>query len=189
MAARANAVELVSAAAVATAVDQVAVRMTLALATENPLLVCVMNGAVPFAGALLPRLQFPLQFTHVHVSRYGDATRGGELNWHSEPDLDVSGRHLVFIDDILDQGLTLAALRHWALARGAARVSIAVLVDKQVPDAQQRPVAADFVALRCEDRFLIGCGMDYQGYWRNLPAIYAVPTDSDPAPPRSGRVE
>lgn len=179
LAVRRRAIELVSAAAVAKAIDQVAVRMTLALAEENPLLICVMNGAVPFAGALLPRLQFPAQFTHVHVSRYGDATRGGELCWHSQPTLAVNDRHVVFLDDILDQGVTLAALGRWALDAGARQVSYAVLVDKQLAAPGKRPITADFAALECEDRFLIGYGMDYQGYWRNLPAIYAVDADAE----------
>jgi hypoxanthine phosphoribosyltransferase len=187
LAVRQRATEVVSAAAVLKAIDQLAVRMTLALADENPLLVCVMNGAVPFAGALLQRLQFPAQFTHVHVSRYGDATQGGELRWHSQPTVSLNGRHVVFLDDIFDQGVTLAALGRWALEGGAQQVSYAVLVDKQIAASAERPIVINFAALQCEDRFLIGYGMDYQGYWRNLPAIYAVDADAEAAAEREQR--
>ena len=149
--------------------------MTVALSGRNPLLVCVMHGAVPFAGTLLTRLQFPLEMTYVHVGRYGQETTGSDvLDWYARPRQSLAGRHVVFLDDILDQGHTLAALRDWALTEGADSVSTAVLVDKEIDGREQRPIAADFAALSCEDLFLFGCGMDYKGYWRNLPAIYAL---------------
>ena len=179
--ARRSAVELVSAAEVARAVDQVAVRMTVALAEENPLLLCVLEGGLPFAGWLLERLDCPLQAGHVNVGRYGDELEGQRLRWHAKPDLPLAGRHVVFVDDILDQGITLAELTIWAEQQGAERISVAVLVDKHVADAEARPIQADFVALTCPDRFLIGCGMDFKGYWRNLPAIYALADRMQPA--------
>ena len=154
------------------AVDQAAVRLAVLLHDENPLLLTVLNGALPFTAALLKRLHFPLEYACVQVSRYGSATTGGELQWHYRPSLNLVDRHVVVIDDVLDQGLTLAAIRDWALAAGAARVTLAVLVDKKV--AAERPVEADVAALVCPDRYLFGFGMDFQGYWRNLPAIYAL---------------
>jgi hypoxanthine phosphoribosyltransferase len=172
--ARRSAVELISADAVSKAIDQVAVRMTVALAECNPLFLCVLEGGIPFMGRLLGRLDFPLQAGHVHVGRYGDELEGHSLAWHSKPDLSLAGQHVVFIDDILDQGITLAELRTWALKQGAERVSVAVLVNKRITGAEARPIQADFVALECADHFLIGCGMDFKGYWRNLPAIYAL---------------
>jgi hypoxanthine phosphoribosyltransferase len=174
LAARASAEELVSAAEVRKAVDQVAVRMTVDLAQTNPVLISVLEGGLAFTGWLLKRLDFPLQTGYVHVGRYGDETTGGQLQWHARPTIKIEDRCVVFIDDILDKGITLTHLREWAFAQGAAQVKVAVLVDKQIPGAQQRPISADFIGLRAPDRFLFGCGMDYQGYWRNLPAIYAL---------------
>ena len=159
------------------AVDQLAVRLALEFGDANPWLLAVMHGALPFAGALLPRLGFPLQVGYLHVGRYRDATRGGELIWHAEPDYDLRGRVVLLVDDVLDRGDTLAALVRWATAAGAVAVKTVVLVDKLV-DAQ-RPIAADFTALECPDRYLFGCGMDYRGYWRNLPDIYALPVDME----------
>jgi hypoxanthine phosphoribosyltransferase len=177
--ARRQATQLVSADAVLKAIDQVAVRMTVVLAEQNPLLISVLEGGLPFAGLLLQRLDFPLQIAHVHVGRYGHETRGSQLHWYSKPRVSLAGRHVVFIDDILDQAITLAELRSWALEQGAAAVDVCVLVDKQIANAKQRPLQADFTALSCPDRFLFGCGMDYQGYWRNLPGIYAMAEESD----------
>ncbi len=172
--ARERGVELVSATAVQRAIDQVSVRLTLRLQETNPLFLVVMNGALPYAGELFRRFAFPLEYGFLHASRYGDQTRGGELQWHALPTQALTGRTVVLVDDILDRGETLAALRDWAAA-GAGVVLTTVLVNKTV--AQARPIAADFVALDCPDRYLFGCGMDFRGYWRNLPAIYALPDD------------
>ncbi len=174
LAARARAEEVISAAAVRKAVDQVAVRMTADLSHANPILISVLEGGLAFTGWLLKRLQFPLQTAYVHVGRYGDETSGSQLQWHARPTTDVKDRCVVFIDDILDQGITLAHLREWAIAEGAADVKVAVLIDKQIPEPHQRPSSADFIGVQAPDRFLFGCGMDYRGYWRNLPAVYAV---------------
>ena len=173
--ARERGVELVSAQAVQRAIDQVSVRLALRLQETNPLFLVVMHGALPYAGELFRRFAFPLEYGYLHASRYGGATRGGELQWHARPTQALTGRTVVLVDDILDRGETLATLRDWAMAAGAGVVLTTVLVDKTL--AQPRPIAADFAALACPDRYLFGCGMDFHGYWRNLPAIYALPDD------------
>jgi hypoxanthine phosphoribosyltransferase len=161
------------------AIDRLSVRLALRLADANPWLLAVMHGALPFAGALTMRLNLPLELGYLHVERYRRGTRGGVLEWRSTPDYDLAGRTVLLVDDVLDRGETLAELVRWARAAGAREVLTVVLVDKQV-DAE-RPVRADFAALECPDRYLFGWGMDYQGYWRNLPAIYALPDDLEGA--------
>jgi hypoxanthine phosphoribosyltransferase len=173
LAARARAELLVDGEAVQQAVDRLAVRITLRLHDANPWLLAVMHGGLPLAGWLMARVDFPLELGYLHVSRYRDATSGGELRWHALADYALAGRTVLLVDDVLDRGETLAALVRWARAAGARDVLTAVLVDKAVTLA--RPLAADFVALRCPDRFLFGCGMDYRGYWRNLSGIHALP--------------
>ena len=157
------------------AIDQVAVRMTTRLADEHPVLLCVLQGGFMYASELAKRFDFPLQVAFVHVARYGDRTEGGTLRWLTKPQLSVARRHVLLVDDILDQGITLTELVRWADESGARAVTTTVLVNKQV--TRPTVTAADYAALECPDRYLFGCGMDYQGYWRNLPGIYALPED------------
>lgn len=138
----------------------------------TPLLLSVMGGAVVFTGQILPRLHFPLDFDYVHATRYGKNTRGGELEWIVEPRESVAGRSVLLLDDILDEGHTLAAIRARLLDRGAAEVTCAVLTEKHT--GQNKPIRADFVGLVLPNRYVFGCGMDVEGAWRNLPAIYAL---------------
>ncbi len=150
------------------AIDRLAVRLAVALADEHPLLLCVLNGGLPFTAALMQRMQIPLTLSYVHVGRYGDATRGRELTWHAYPQEDLKGRHVVLVDDILDEGITLAALEAWCLEAGAGAVTTAVLMEKGEGGR------ATYAALPCPDRYVFGWGMDFEGHWRNLPAIYAL---------------
>lgn len=177
MGARTRAEEVVSAQAVQFAIDQTAVRLCVALGDANPLLLCVLQGGLPYTGELLKRLPFALELSYVHAGRYGSATRGQELVWYARPTIALRGRHVLLIDDIFDQGKTLSALVAWARAEGASSVVTTVLVDKKLRAPRQAAIEVDYPALRCPDRYLFGCGMDYRGYWRNLPAIYALPRD------------
>jgi hypoxanthine phosphoribosyltransferase len=144
------------------------------LAESNPLCLCVMNGGVVPTGQLLPRLDFPLQLDYLHVTRYRGETRGGDTHWLREPGLPLVGRTILVIDDILDQGLTLAAIVAHCQAQGAREVYTAVLADKQAPRAPGGLARADFTGLRLPDRYVFGYGLDYREYWRNAPGIYAV---------------
>ena len=175
LAARDRSEVLFSRETVLQAIDRLAVRVTVALAEENPLLVCVLNGGLPFAGALMQRLQFPLELTYLHVGRYGRETRGGELIWHARSPVSFRDRHVLLADDILDKGVTMAALKTHCLETGARAVSVAVLVRKALTEPDPERLTPDFQALACPDRYLFGWGMDYQGYWRNLPDIHVLP--------------
>jgi hypoxanthine phosphoribosyltransferase len=121
---------------------------------------------------LLPLLGFPLDFDYLHVSRYGNKRLGGELHWKVAPRENVVGRVVLVLDDILDEGETLHAIRERVMELGAIGFYSAVLADKQ--NGRSKPIAADFVGLKVPDRFVFGYGMDIHGAWRNLPAIYAV---------------
>lgn len=142
------------------------------LSETHPLVLSVMGGAVVFSGQLLPLLNFPLDFDYVHLSRYGDARSGGAMQWKVAPHESVRGRVVLLIDDILDEGHTLTALRERVLELGARHCYSAVFADKL--HGRPKPVQADFVGLKLPDRFVFGYGMDIEGAWRNLPAIYAV---------------
>ncbi|GGP19768.1 hypoxanthine-guanine phosphoribosyltransferase [Silvimonas iriomotensis] len=155
------------------AIDHMAARITDAMSSSNPIVYTIMNGGLIVSGHLLPRLRFPLECSYLHASRYRHETSGGQINWLVPPRDDMKGRTILIIDDILDEGHTLAAVIEDCLKRGAKEVKVAVLVDK-LHDRKAPGVKADFVGLEVEDRFLFGCGMDYQGYWRNTLCIYAV---------------
>ena len=161
-----------SAETVASAVSRVAVEITEKLRDTRPLLLCVMSGGVPFAGHLMTQLPFPLDFDYLHVTRYGQDTAGGALSWRTAPWTSVKGRTVLVVDDILDEGLTLAAIGERLLKLGATAVFTAVAAEKL--NGKEKPVRADFVALTVPDRFVFGFGMDVRGAWRNLPAIYAM---------------
>lgn len=154
------------------ALDRLGVAITGRLADRFPLALCVMGGAVVFAGQLLPRLAFPLQFDYLHATRYRDGTRGGEIEWCALPRSEVDGRVVLLMDDILDEGHTLAAVKSRLLEMGATRVEVAVLADKDIGLA--KPIRADYVGLTLPNRYVFGMGMDAYGLWRNLPGIYAM---------------
>ncbi|GAM08776.1 hypoxanthine-guanine phosphoribosyltransferase [Geobacter sp. OR-1] len=159
---------------VSAAIDRMAIEITSCLKDALPLVICVMNGGLIFAGQLLTRLVFPLELTYVHATRYGAATRGSSLNWVSRPAQDLRDRTVLLLDDILDEGVTLAAIAEWCREQGAADVMLAVLVYKRHDRKVSPGFRADFTGLETEDRFLFGYGLDFQGYWRNAPGIYAV---------------
>ena len=160
---------------VAAAVSRVAREITEKLGETNPLLLVVMSGGVPFAGHLMTQLHFPLEFDYLHVTRYGQETSGGALSWRAAPWTPVKGRTVVILDDILDEGLTLAAIVERMKELGASACYTAVATDKL--NGKKKPLKADFVALTVPDRFVFGYGMDVRGAFRNLPAIYAMKED------------
>ena len=154
------------------AIDRLAGEITARLRDAHPLVLTVMGGAVIFAGQLLPKLAFPLECDYLHATRYGNLTSGGELTWLVEPRIPVVGRTVLVLDDILDEGITLAAIKARLLAQGATSCLTAVLADKQT--GRPKPISADFTGVSLPNRYVFGCGMDVKGAWRNLPAIYAL---------------
>lgn len=162
--------------AVAQAIDRLATEMTERLAGNDdyPLVLTVMGGGVFFAGQVLPKLAFPLECDYLHATRYRDNLRGQGVAWVATPRAAVRDRAVLVLDDILDEGITLAAIKDRLLEQGARDCLIAVLTEKEI--GAPKPVEADFVGLRLPDRYVFGCGMDIRGVWRNLPAIYAVGT-------------
>lgn len=160
------------------ALDRMANEITRDLKDQNPLVICVMTGALITTGHLATRLHFPMEMDYIHATRYRGAVRGGDLHWLVEPRQSLKNRSVLIVDDIFDGGLTLAAIIDYCKQAGAREVRTAVMVSKN----RQREAGVDFepdyVGLTTEDRFLFGFGLDYQEYLRNVPGIYAVNTDS-----------
>ncbi len=163
---------LVSEAEMEQALDRMAGEIAKVLGDKDPLILCVMTGAVVAVGRLLPRLEFPLRLDYVHATRYQGATSGGDLAWRYRPSEAIRGEHILVVDDILDAGVTLDCVVRACREDGAASVYTAVLVEKDRPRAAD--LAADFVGVRVPDRYLIGYGLDYKHYFRNVRGVFAV---------------
>ncbi|MGA9852325.1 MAG: hypoxanthine-guanine phosphoribosyltransferase [Gammaproteobacteria bacterium] len=159
--------------AVQAAVGRLAEDITRVLADGNPLVLCVMTGGLIPAGWLLPRLRFPLQLDYVHATRYRGDIKGHDLEWRVRPEIPLGDRVVLLVDDIFDEGLTLARIVEDCRAQHACQVFTAVLVQKR-HDRNRGGMQPDFVGLTTPDKYLFGCGLDYKTYLRNLPAIYAV---------------
>jgi len=165
---------LVEESDVIAAIARIADEITAELKESNPVLICCMNGGLAFAGQLLTKLVFPLHIDYVHATRYGHKINGVALDWKARPQVDLTGRTVVLLDDILDEGVTLAAIAEYCRQQGAAKVMMAVLVEKLHLRKVTPGMRADFSGIEVGDRFLFGYGLDYKGYWRNAPGIYAV---------------
>lgn len=163
---------LYDAAAVEQALDHMANRIRADMAGGDVVVVCVMNGGLVATGALLTRLHFALRVDYMHATRYRERTSGDDLHWKVEPSQDLRDKDLLIVDDILDEGYTLDAIIRFCTAHGPASIRSAVLVQK-IHERGVRP-AVDYVGLTVPDRYVFGYGMDYKGYWRNAPGVFAV---------------
>ncbi|MCO6440188.1 MAG: hypoxanthine-guanine phosphoribosyltransferase [Nitrococcus mobilis] len=155
------------------ALDQMAREIEAELGGSMPVVLGVMTGALVPLGKLLPRLQFPLEVDYIHATRYHRSTRGADLVWLARPQTSLRERTVLIVDDILDEGHTLAGIIDECYEGGAHEVLAAVLVNKQ-HDRRFEGLEANFYGLEVEDRYVFGAGMDYKGYFRNLTGIYAV---------------
>jgi len=163
---------LVSGETIAKSIENMAADITAALSKEMPLVLCVLNGGLIPMAQLLLKLQFPLETDYLDATRYGKKTVGTNLSWLARPSIDINNRTVLVVDDIYDEGHTLAAICEYLKEAGAKNVYAAALLNK-VHDRKVDYVP-DFIGLDVEDRFVYGFGMDYQGYLRNVDGIYAV---------------
>lgn len=158
------------------AITQMARAIHADYADERPVYLTVMHGGLPFAaqlGLALGELGLDLEFDYLHATRYRGATSGGELVWKHRPATPLQGRRVLLVDDIVDEGHTLAAVRAWCTEQGARDVRIAALAVK-THDRCVEGVRADYKGVDVPDRYVFGYGMDFHEQGRNLPAIYAL---------------
>jgi hypoxanthine phosphoribosyltransferase len=144
---------------------------------DDPIVLCVMIGGVVLTGKLLTLLDFPLQVDYIHATRYDNKTVGETLEWVVTPRVSLKNRTVLIVDDILDRGVTLAAIVEYCKKQGAKEIKTAVLVEKEIfrpVDAVQK---ANYTGVMVENRYIFGYGMDYKGYLRNVPGIFSVATE------------
>ena len=162
-----------SEAEVEAALDRLARQISDKLADSNPLLLCVLHGARIVTDKLVARLPFPVQQDTLHATRYRGATAGGELLWKAKPRTSLHNRVVLIIDDILDEGATLAKIVAWCREQQCTAVYTAVLVEK-LHDHKLSAIRADFVGLQAADEYLFGYGMDYHEQLRDAAGIFAI---------------
>lgn len=161
-----------TAAEVSLAIDRMADQLRDHLSDQQSVvLLCVMRGGLYLAGQLMTRLNTPARLDYLQANRY-HGTAGQEIVWSKQPEFDLAGQTVVVVDDILDEGITLAAVVEYCQQAGASRVITAVLTEKD--NGLQKPLQADVVGLTVPNLYVFGCGMDVYGWWRNLPEIRAL---------------
>lgn len=159
--------------AVEAAYDRLAAEISPKLEGSDPLVLCVMIGGIVPTVEILRRLHYPYELDYVHATRYRGETSGKDVIWKVSPSARVEGRTVLIIDDILDEGHTLATIQAAVRAQQPKVLYTAVLVEKE--HARRNPeTTAEFVGLRVPDRYVFGGGMDYKNYLRFAPGIYAV---------------
>lgn len=145
------------------------------LADQNPTFLCVLNGAIVPMGQLLPLLDFPLKLDYIDATRYNGKMEGGDLRIVAKPRASVKDKVIVVMDDILDSGKTMQAIVDYLYSEGAKKVYTAVMIDKKDNREEGGLFQADFVGLQIPNQFIIGYGLDYEQYFRNLDGIYVMP--------------
>lgn len=153
--------------------DRIAGRIREDLADKDLVILCVMLGGLVPTVEITRRLSFPFELDYLHATRYRGETAGGELLWKVSPEIPLLDRHVLVIDDILDEGATLEAILRAVSAQEPASVHTAILLEKE-HERRDPDLNVDYLGGRVPDRYVFGAGMDYLGYFRQLPGVYAV---------------
>ena len=135
----------------------------------NPLFVCILKGSVFFTADLLRNVSTPAQIDFMVVSSYGTGTTSSTLKVKKDLSVDIKGKHVIVVEDIIDSGNTLYLLKDLLLSREPASVKICTLLDK--PDRRIKEVEVDYCGFKIPDEFVVGYGLDYDENYRTLPDI------------------
>ena len=154
----------------AEAVKALGQRITQDYQGKKPVFICILKGASVFFCDLIREIDLPLEIDFMVVSSYGASTKStGEVKLVKDLDRSIRGRDVIIVEDIVDSGMTLNFLKHTLLTRGAASLRIATLLDK--PARRVAPLSVDYSCFNIPDAFVVGYGLDYDEYYRNLPYI------------------
>lgn len=160
------------------ALNKLADKLNRQLKNTNPVVLCVMQGGLVFSGHLIAKLDCMLEIDYIHVTRYNNKISGGELLWKAYPATSLKDRTVLILDDIYDEGKTLQTIIQYCQQQGAAKVEAAVLLRKKhqrcINHRHTNETLSDNIALSVEDKYVFGFGMDYNGLYRQLNAIYAL---------------
>lgn len=142
------------------------------LASTNPLFICVLNGAFMFTGDLMKCVNFPCEITFIKLSSYEGIYTTGCVKEVIGLNESVVDRNVVVVEDIVDTGITMEKIIASLKAKGAKSIKVATFLQK--PEALQRDIQVDYVAMKIPNDFIVGYGLDYDGYGRNLKDIYTI---------------
>lgn len=155
-----------------TAIDNIAKKIEKDLAGSDPLFVAVLNGSFMFASELMKRINIPAEITFVKLSSYSGTSTTGNIKEIIGLTDSIENRTVVIIEDIVDTGNTIEKIITELGEQKPKEIKISTLLFK--PDALKKQVKLDYVALEIPSDFIVGYGLDYDGYGRNLPNIYKV---------------
>jgi hypoxanthine phosphoribosyltransferase len=155
------------------AVKRLAEAITRDFDDEELVLVSVLKGSFMFISDLMREIGNPVVVDFIRASSYGSGTAtSGQVTLTKDLETDIAGKNVIIIEDIIDSGLTLTAIRELLLARNPRSLKICALVDKRA--RRKVEIEGDYVGFSIEDGFIVGYGVDYAERYRNLPAIYVV---------------
>jgi hypoxanthine phosphoribosyltransferase len=155
--------------------DEIAAQITQEYRDRDLTVIAILNGSLVFMADLMRRIQLPLRLDCLSVASYhGKTETSGEVIFKQVAP-DVRDRHVLILDDILDSGHTLAAIREKLQAAGPRSVKVCVLLSKK--KARARTVDADYIGFEIADEFVVGYGLDYDERYRNLPYIGVLRKD------------
>lgn len=155
-----------------TRIAEVASRISEDYAGKNPLMIAILNGSFIFAADIFRALSIEAGISFVKLASYKGTTSTGNVVTAIGLDENLKDRHVIIVEDIIDTGKTLSAFLPEIYQRAPASVKIATFLSK--PDALQYDVKADYIAFEIENKFVVGYGLDYDGYGRNFPDLYVL---------------
>ncbi len=168
---------LFSAEQIAQRVEQMAAELSAQYEGKRPLMVCTLKGSAIFFADLCRAMKCHIEMDFIAVSSYGaQTTTSGVVRILKDLDADLSQRHVIIVEDIVDSGVTLAHLKKLFSARGCASVKTVALLDK--PAAHAPELCADYVGFSIGNAFVVGYGLDYAQYYRQLPYIGILSPDA-----------
>lgn len=154
---------------IAERVKDMATRLDRLYDGKKPLVVCILKGSVIFFSDLIRHMHTPLELDFMSVSSYGSGTTTGELKIKKDLSVDIKGRDVLIVEDIIDSGNTLYKLKKMLIERAPASVNIVTLLDK--PERREVPIEPEYTCFTIEDEFVVGYGLDYAEEYRSLPYV------------------
>lgn len=162
--------ELLSEQKIKEAVEKMGAQITSDYKGKELVLICILKGSIIFTADLMRAIDLPLKIDFLAASSYGSGTQSsGTITIKKDIDTDIKGKHVLLVEDIIDSGNTLSRLKKMFSEREAASVKICTMLDK--PARRETEISPDYCGYTVPDEFVVGCGLDFDEYYRNLPYI------------------